>query len=109
MNESKTSPIAKIKSTLNKPFSELPMHEPLQEGEVTLKVENQSAKIPSLAWLALAGGSMALSAIFYITGKKQASQFVGAWAPSFMLIGVYNKLVKIEHTPLEEAPKLFTH
>ena len=27
-------------------------------------------------------------------GKKNASVFVGQWAPTFLILGLYNKLVK---------------
>jgi len=67
-----------------------------REGHLTSRVEDQTAKIPSITWLAFAGGSMALSAGLYIAGKKEASQFIANWAPSLLLIGLYNKLVKLE-------------
>ncbi|HEU6453416.1 MAG TPA: hypothetical protein VFT57_18500 [Gemmatimonadaceae bacterium] len=58
-------------------------------------IEEQTAKVPSDAFLWAALGSMGVSAILQITGKKHESLFVGQWAPSFLLLGVYNKLVKI--------------
>ena len=39
-------------------------------------------------------GSMGVSAVLQATGKRHASLFVGQWAPAFLLLGVYNKLVK---------------
>jgi hypothetical protein len=32
--------------------------------------------------------------VLQATGKRHASLFVGQWAPAFLLLGVYNKLVK---------------
>jgi len=29
------------------------------------------------------------------SGDKHRSQFNGQWAPSFLLLGIYNKLVKV--------------
>ncbi len=67
------------------------------EGQMTARVENQTGKIPSMAWLGLAVGSMAASAVILATSqKKEYANFVGLWAPSFLLIGIYNKLVKLE-------------
>jgi hypothetical protein len=67
------------------------------EGEITKRVEEQTAKIPSLGYLGLAVGSMVLSAgLVIFARKKELANFVGLWAPSFMLMGIYNKLVKLE-------------
>jgi hypothetical protein len=37
---------------------------------------------------------MGVSAALQLAGKRHASLFVGQWAPAFLLLGVYNKLVK---------------
>ncbi|WP_438026313.1 hypothetical protein [Sorangium sp. So ce233] len=68
-----------------------------EEGKVTTKIEERTAKVPSGAYLGLAIGSMMLSAGFMLAGKKQIANFVGQWVPSLLVIGLYNKLVKIEH------------
>lgn len=68
-----------------------------KEGEMTKKVERVTAKIPSLGYLGLALGSMLVSAgLATLTNKKQAATFVGLWVPTLMLVGIYNKLVKLE-------------
>ena len=66
------------------------------EGPVAKAIENQTAKLPSDLFLWAALGSMAVSATFKIMGKGQTALFVGQWAPSFLLLGVYNKIVKVE-------------
>ena len=38
---------------------------------------------------------MGVSLVLQISGKKEESLFVGQWAPSFLILGVYNKLVKV--------------
>lgn len=65
-----------------------------REDQVTGTLEAQTAKIPSSGYLAFALGSMAASAILKAVGKNDWSLFVGQWAPAFLIIGVYNKLVK---------------
>ncbi len=35
------------------------------------------------------------SAVFEIKGNAEKSRFVGQWVSPFLLLGVYNKLVKI--------------
>ena len=37
---------------------------------------------------------MATSATLQLMGNKQASVFVGQWAPTLLILGLYNKLVK---------------
>jgi hypothetical protein len=64
------------------------------EGPVAKAIEKQTAQLPSDTFLWAALGSMATSATLQIMGKKDAALFIGQWAPSFLLFGIYNKLVK---------------
>jgi hypothetical protein len=64
------------------------------EDRFTGAIESQTAKLPSSGYLGLALGSMATSAILKAVGKDQWALFVGQWAPAFLIMGVYNKLVK---------------
>lgn len=71
------------------------------EGKVTTQIEERTSRAPSGVYLGLAVGSMIASAIFQLAGKRQTANFIGQWVPSLLVIGVYNKLVKIEHELLE--------
>lgn len=72
--------------------------QPVHEGKMTRKIEQQTAKIPSIGFLGLAVGSMVASAaLAFFAQKKELANFVGLWAPSLLLIGIYNKLVKMEN------------
>ena len=64
------------------------------EGRVAKSIEEQTAKLPSDTFLWAAIGSMATSATLHMMGNKEASVFVGQWAPTFLILGLYNKLVK---------------
>jgi hypothetical protein len=64
------------------------------EGPVAKSIEQQTAKLPSDTFLWAAIGSMAVSASLHLMGNKQNSVFVGQWAPTFLILGLYNKLVK---------------
>ncbi len=66
------------------------------EGKVAKSIEEQTAKIPSDVFLWSALGSMALSLGFKLAGKNNKALFVGQWAAPFLLLGVYNKIVKLE-------------
>jgi hypothetical protein len=65
------------------------------EGQLARTIEEQTAKLPSDTFLWAALGSMAVSAALQISGKQKTSLFIGQWAPSFLLLGLYNKIVKV--------------
>jgi hypothetical protein len=65
-----------------------------REDEFTSRIESQTSRIPSSGYLGAAIGAMAGSAVLKIVGKDNWALFVGQWAPAFLIMGVYNKLVK---------------
>lgn len=66
------------------------------EGMVTKAIEKQTAKVPSVVYLAAALASMAGSLTLKLMGRKNTALFVGQWAAPFLLLGLYNKIVKTE-------------
>jgi hypothetical protein len=66
-----------------------------REGTVARSIEQQTAKLPSDLFLWAAFGSIAGSLAFKLSGKDHGALFVGQWAPTFLLLGIYNKLVKL--------------
>ena len=64
------------------------------EGPIANTIEDQTAKMPSDWFLWAAVGSIATSLTLQISGKQHASTFVGQWAPTLLILGLYNKLVK---------------
>lgn len=66
-----------------------------REGPIARSIEQQTAKLPSDTWLWAALGSIGVSLFFQITGDERKANFVGHWAPTFLLLGLYNKLVKL--------------
>jgi hypothetical protein len=67
-----------------------------REGPIARGIEHQTAKIPSDVFLWAALGSIGASALLQVMGKKQASLFVGDWVAPMLLLGVYNKIVKVQ-------------
>lgn len=65
------------------------------EGVVARTIEDQTAKLPSDLWLWAAVASMGVSLALQLKGKRDGSLFIGQWAAPFLVLGVYNKLVKI--------------
>jgi hypothetical protein len=67
-----------------------------QEDQVTAIIEKYTAPVPSSAYLGLAFAAIAASVTLQITQKEKANAalFVGQWVAPFLLLGIYNKLVK---------------
>ena len=66
------------------------------EGPVAKAIEQQTAKLPSDLFLWAAVGAIAASAVLKIMKKDKEALFVGQWPAPFLLLGLYNKLVKLE-------------
>ncbi len=64
------------------------------EGTVARMIEQQTARLPSDVFLWTAVGSMGVSLALHLAGKRRMSLFVGQWAPSILILGLYNKIVK---------------
>ncbi len=67
----------------------------MREGKLARAIEKRTAKLPSDTFLWGALGSIGISAILQAIGRKQESQFVGQWAPTLLILGLYNKIVKV--------------
>jgi len=66
-----------------------------EEGAITSAIESYTSMVPSGTYLTLAIGSIGMAAGLHFLGRKQDAQFVGMWVPTILLLGVYNKLVKL--------------
>ncbi len=66
------------------------------EGAMTKAIEEQAAKVPSTVFLIGALTSMGVSLAFKLAGCKHTALFLGQWAAPFLLLGLYNKIVKTE-------------
>lgn len=67
-----------------------------KEGPLAKAIEQQTSKLPSDLFLWSALGSMAVSLYLQAQGDRDRSLFVGQWAAPFLLLGLYNKIVKLE-------------
>lgn len=66
------------------------------EGMVARAIEQQTARLPSDTFLWAAVGAIGISLALQSMDRKHLSLFVGQWAPTFLILGLYNKLVKVE-------------
>jgi hypothetical protein len=78
-------------------------HTDHSEGRMARAIEQQTAKLPSDTFLWAALGSMGLSLGLQMAGKKEMSNFVGQWVPTFLIFGLYNKLVKLHGSETEHS------
>ena len=65
------------------------------EGFLARTIERQTAKLPSDLFLWAALGSIAVSFALEVTGNEEKSRFIGQWVAPFLLLGIYNKIVKV--------------
>lgn len=75
------------------------------EGKTTTLIEAQTAKVPSMTYLGLAVASMVASAALMASGRRHLANFIGQWAPSLLVIGLYNKVVKLEDELLAQRDR----
>jgi hypothetical protein len=64
------------------------------EGPIARAIEEQTTKLPSDVFLWAPGASIATSLILKILDRHHEALFVGQWAPTILILGLYNKLVK---------------
>jgi hypothetical protein len=69
-----------------------------REGPVARTLEAQTSKLPSDIWLWASIASMVASLGLQLSGNKKTkavSNFIGQWAPTLLILGLYNKVVKV--------------
>ena len=66
----------------------------IPEDQTTAMMESYSAKLPTSFFLGAALTSILGSLLLKTNGKDHHALFVGQWAAPFLLLGIYNKMVK---------------
>ncbi len=66
-----------------------------REGPVGKIFEKQASKIPSDIFMWAAGGSIVASLALKLAKRDHEALFVGQWAPTFLVLGLFNKLLKV--------------
>lgn len=73
------------------------------EDQFTAMLESQTSTLPSSLFLGAAAASIVGSVALQLTGRKHEALFVGQWVAPFLLLGIYNKLVKQHGSDAEAA------
>jgi hypothetical protein len=66
----------------------------IEEDKVTSWVESYSAQLPSSCYLIAAAASIVASLTVKVQRKNDNALFFGQWVAPFLLLGIYNKMVK---------------
>jgi hypothetical protein len=67
-----------------------------KEGPVAKAIEKQTSKLPSDLFLWGAIASMATSLTLKLFGKDHVGLFIGQWVSPILIMGLYNKIVKVQ-------------
>ena len=65
-----------------------------QEDQVTAAIEKVTSQVPSSIFLGAAIASIIGSVAFQASKKQHEALFVGQWVAPFLILGLYNKMVK---------------
>jgi len=67
-----------------------------EEGPTTKMIEQYTSQIPSGFYLGLAFGAVGASLGLRLMGRDRDSQFVGHWVAPLLIMGLYNKIVRLQ-------------
>jgi len=65
------------------------------EGKVAKTIEHQTAKMPSDIFLWTALSTMGVALFLQMSGKRHRGLLLGQLAAPILILGLYNKLVKV--------------
>jgi hypothetical protein len=85
-----------LEETIEKGVNSITGNADRKEGKIASFIEGQTSKLPSDLFLWASFTSMAASLTLKILKLNDTALFVGQWAPSFLSLGLYNKLVKVQ-------------
>jgi hypothetical protein len=74
------------------------------EDTVTKAIERYTAQVPSSMYLAVAVAAIGLSLAAQLGGRGKWGNFIAQWVPTWLILGLYNKVVKTEgHDQFDRA------
>ena len=84
------------KELARKTFNSLATKQDHSEGKVAKAIEKETSKLPSDIFLWAGLGCLGFSALVRMVGLRSFGQFVGQLAAPILIMGLYNKVVKLE-------------
>ncbi|HEX7878118.1 MAG TPA: hypothetical protein VF720_01835 [Candidatus Eisenbacteria bacterium] len=76
------------------------------EGETARMIEGQTAKLPSDLFLWAGLGALGTAAIMSMAGRRHGGLQVGQFAAPLLIMGLYDKLVKVAGSDRVAAPEV---
>jgi len=76
-----------------------------QEDQVTAAIEKVTSQVPSAIFLGAAIASILGSMAFKAAKRPNEALFVGQWVAPFLILGLYNKMVKQHGSDATSAHK----
>ena len=77
------------------PTNQNPQH---REGPIAKAIEKQTAKLPSDLFLWLGLGCLGAAMVLRGMRRSNTGLLVGEWASPLLIMGLYNKLVRLQGT-----------
>ena len=79
----------------------------MEEAKGTKVAEMKAKEAPTSLFITLAGAAVALSLGLAVSKKEKSwAVFVGQWAPTILLLGIYEKIVKNDTSDREDKKSL---
>jgi hypothetical protein len=89
--------LEQAKQTFERVVDDVIPGEPRRVARIVHAIEERTSQIPPMGFMGLAVGSMVLAAAIEVfSKKKEYGNFIGLWAPSFLMMGIYNRLLRLE-------------
>lgn len=88
--------VMETKELARKTFGSIANKHDHSEGSVAKAIEKQTAKLPSDIFLWVGLGCLGLSALVRLVGLRSFGGLLGQAAAPVLIMGLYNKLVKLE-------------
>jgi hypothetical protein len=62
--------------------------------KLTHMIEEQTSRLPSDTFLWAAGAAIVGSLVLHVMNRREHANFIGQWAPMFIALGLYSKIVR---------------
>jgi hypothetical protein len=77
-----------------------------REGDVARTIEGQTAKLPSDFFLWAGLGVLGTAAVMSVSGRRHGGLQVGQFAAPLLIMGLYNKIVKVAGSDRVTPPEV---
>jgi hypothetical protein len=85
--------------------TERELSQPATEEVLVVAIGKEPAKPPADPLLMTALGSMGVSLLLQLFGRKTTSRFIGQWVPILLLFGLYDRISKMSDNRGEARAK----